>query len=785
MLAEQVTGNHTKKISFSTKAETLLHLLPVLTSARILPLHFFTWSAWQSNSRNIISELHKTDWFQDKLIVRSSAIGEDSHESSCAGNFSSILDVKGEEQFIDAVEKVFASYQDTNPNHQVLVQPLLTDVALAGVVFGQDPNTGGPYLVINYDDSSGDTATITSGQSNNKCHIHHYQSEQSLSSALEKIKKMVMELTNLLGTVRLDIEFGVNQAGDLYLFQVRPLITQVKTTISIDTHQLALERIAYKISQEMKPHPYLHGKQAVYGVMPDWNPAEIIGVRPKPLALSLYKEVITDAVWAYQRDNYGYANLRSFPLLVDFEGLPYIDVRVSFNSFLPKDLPNDLANRLVNYYLERLIEHPVLHDKVEFDIVFSCYTLDLKKRLTVLDHYGFSQTDREIIFNALITLTNGIIHNKKGLWKKDLEKIYELEKRQDLIFNSDLDLLAKMYWILEDCKRYGTLPFAGLARAGFIAVQILKSFVAVGIINEKEYTTFISTVNSVSSNMTVDFHQLSKEQFLKKYGHLRPGTYDILSPRYDENPDLYFDWENKNDSNVSLEHPFSLSISQLRMIQEFIENDKLELTVLELLEFIKTAIEAREYAKFVFSRSISEFLLICTQLAAQYDISPEDCAYIHLSSILSMYSSTIDPAEKLNDSIVKGKKLYELTSAITLPPLITNPSQVSSFELPDTSPNFITQKSTTGSVVFSNVSKELLQDAILFIASADPGYDWIFSHKIAGFVTQYGGVNSHMAIRAGELGIPAIIGAGELKYKQWSHAKRLHIDCLNKQVQLL
>ena len=36
--------------------------------------------------------------------------------------------------------------------------------------------------------------------------------------------------------------------------------------------------------------------------------------------------------------------------------------------------------------------------------------------------------------------------------------------------------------------------------------------------------------------------RLSKADFLARYGHLRPGTYDILSPRYDEAPDLYFDW---------------------------------------------------------------------------------------------------------------------------------------------------------------------------------------------------------------------------------------------------
>ena len=53
------------------------------------------------------------------------------------------------------------------------------------------------------------------------------------------------------------------------------------------------------------------GKTTIFGVMPDWNPAEIIGLKPKPLA-HLSQELITDSIWAYQRNNYGYRNLRSF-----------------------------------------------------------------------------------------------------------------------------------------------------------------------------------------------------------------------------------------------------------------------------------------------------------------------------------------------------------------------------------------------------------------------------------------------------------------------------------------
>ena len=48
---------------------------------------------------------------------------------------------------------------------------------------------------------------------------------------------------------------------------------------------------------------------------------------------------------------------------------------------------------------------------------------------------------------------------KNGLWKKDVKKLTELSKRQSKINNSDLSKLDKIYWLLEDCKRYGTLPF--------------------------------------------------------------------------------------------------------------------------------------------------------------------------------------------------------------------------------------------------------------------------------------------------------------------------------------
>jgi phosphoenolpyruvate-protein kinase (PTS system EI component) len=42
-----------------------------------------------------------------------------------------------------------------------------------------------------------------------------------------------------------------------------------------------------------------------------------------------------------------------------------------------------------------------------------------------------------------------------------------------------------------------------------------------------------------------------------------------------------------------------------------------------------------------------------------------------------------------------------------------------------------------------------------------------------------------MAIRASELGIPAVIGAGEALYHRWQAAEKLCLDCSNQKVLLI
>lgn len=765
---------------FPSKARTLLELTGRLRNAVVPPMELVSLSRWRLRREDVLDIIVGQGW--DRMAVRSSAAQEDSATASMAGAFLTVLKVRPE-NLCEAMDAVAASMEGHSGEHELFIQPMIEDVALAGVAFTCDPNSGGPYDVINYEEG-GRTNAVTSGAAAclHTCFVHH--GAPRVPAHLIGIVAMLRELEALFPDTPLDVEFAVRHSGDVVLLQVRPLLVRVVRTGSSE-HGAWLEDVARKVAAGQTLHPFLFGHRTVYGIMPDWNPAEIIGVRPRPLSLTLYKDLVTDAIWAYQRDNYGYRNLRSFPLLQSFQGLPYIDVRVSFNSFLPKDLPDDLAGRLVDHYISELLDKPAQHDKVEFDIVFTCYTFDLAERLEHLTEHGFNAGDLECLTASLRRLTHGVIHPRQGLWRQDRAKLDTLIERRKTILSSALAPVEKIYWLLEDCKRYGTLPFAGLARAGFIAAQILRSLVNVGALTEEEREDFMHSLDTVSGHMGKDFRRLSRDAFLDQYGHLRPGTYDITSLRYDEAPDLYFNWDGPPDREPKPQKAFGLSLEKLRTIETLLKEHGLPESSLDLFDFLKAAIEGREYAKFVFSRNLSDALQLLAQWGETLGFDREALSYMDINLIGRLVGGTDDPRDAIAQSISAGRRHYSRTRSIVLPPLLTAPDEVWSFSLPTADPNFITQHQVTAATTTLEAGRDALRDRIVLIPAADPGYDWLFTCGIAGFITMYGGVNSHMAIRAQELGLPAVIGCGQSLHDQWRRAKRLTLDCANRQVRVL
>jgi glutamine kinase len=98
-------------------------------------------------------------------------------------------------------------------------------------------------------------------------------------------------------------------------------------------------------------------------------------------------------------------------------------------------------------------------------------------------------------------------------------------------------------------------------------------------------------------------------------------------------------------------------------------------------------------------------------------------------------------------------------------------------------PNFVGHAAVSGAIVMldtHSTSNAPIAGRIVCIENADPGFDWIFAKRPLALITQFGGANSHMAIRCAELGLPAAIGCGEQIFARVCAAGQIELNCPEK-----
>jgi choline kinase/phosphohistidine swiveling domain-containing protein len=781
-----------------TKAETLDRLSKMVSKSVVLDQVSFTVADWRENTRKIVQNIQKV-FSGLRVVVRSSAKSEDAFTYSNAGAYSSLLDVDLKKGLQDAIIEVISSYADCQLDDQVLVQPMLQDVRLSGVAFTRTLEEGAPFYIVNYAEN-GDTESITSGCSKEHKSLYLRKdaeltdvSERSAVAIIEAIK----EVEYLLNYDALDIEFACDKQGQVYLLQVRPIATA--DSLDSDVAPAKVLELQEKASNYwltlQAASPQIRGDKALFGVMPDWNPAEIIGTNPGQLAVSLYEHLILNDIWAKQRAEYGYKDVRPQPLLRIFAGKPYIDIRASFNSFIPEALSDDLSQKLVNFYLSWLEAHPSLHDKVEFEVAPTCFgPMFGKWEKRLAEKAGLIDEEISQLKQGLLGITQGALTRTT----RDLAALVELQRRHDQVAShKTVSSSEKIRLLLENCKEFGTLPFAHLARSGFIAVTLLKEGVEAGWLSVDARDGFMETIHSVSHELSKDAWraaqgQISWNSFVAEYGHLRPGTYDITSPAYRDYPEQFLRpliehaQQPKPTTNkvIHWQDERGLFFANLRAMG-------LHATDIDFERFLIEAIEGREKAKFIFSRSLSESLRLLETEGAKYKLTPNELSDLSLNDLLSAFNAGLT-VEKLSVSLkavsLQNQQARKVSHACQLPPLLFNLVDFRAFVLTEEKPNYIGTARITAKVVYLNNrdwQQVKVDGCIVVIPQADPGYDWLFGQNIAGLITMYGGANSHMAIRAAEFGLPAAIGVGEQVYKTCDSAKIIELDSAGETIRVL
>jgi hypothetical protein len=282
--------------------------------------------------------------------------------------------------------------------------------------------------------------------------------------------------------------------------------------------------------------------------------------------------------------------------MTTFYGTPYVDVRIDFNSWIPSDLNEKISQKIIKYYLKKFNDNDDIHDKIEFEILFTCATFTTKKRLENEFKNILNKKEIQSFYKSLKKI-NLISFSKR---KDDSELIKILEKKQSDLKISKLYEIDKIYWAIEDCKKYGTLPFAGLARCGFVGVELLNSLQKIGAISENEKINFLSNIKTITTEMKNDLLKLNKKDFLIKYGHLRPGTYDITSKNYKSNYKEYFNHKNSHHKKTNYNKKKKFTIN--KKTRQAFKKLGIYKNINDLFDFIKKAIAQREYSKFIFQK---------------------------------------------------------------------------------------------------------------------------------------------------------------------------------------
>jgi len=204
---------------------------------------------------------------------------------------------------------------------------------------------------------------------------------------------------------------------------------------------------------------------------------------------------------------------------------------------------------------------------------------------------------------------------------------------------------------------------------------------------------------------------------------------------------------------------------------------------------VNKSIVQREELKFEFTRNLSDALELISEAGNKLNFSRSEISNLDLKTIFSDYRKFDKNLiiARWRKKIMNQKNKKIIFENLVLPPLIISKNDFDIILYPSAKPNFVTSKKISSNLIHINKINQSseLENKIILLENADPGFDWIFSHNLAGLITKYGGVASHMAIRCAELSLPAAIGCGEVLYEQLLRSTKIILDCDNQQIIIL
>ena len=168
-------------------------------------------------------------------------------------------------------------------------------------------------------------------------------------------------------------------------------------------------------------------------------------------------------------------------------------------------------------------------------------------------------------------------------------------------------------------------------------------------------------------------------------------------------------------------------------VYRFLKREKLNINVERLIHFMKKAIAEREKVKFYFSKSIDLIFKNLKEIGIRNNINKNDLCHLDIKTILDLYYNLElqDVRKKLNNEIKNNKENYIRNNLVKLPKNILSNNDVFFFTEKFSKSNFVGSGDITGNIIhIDKITNTKFDNKIVCIASADPGYDYIFSKTL-------------------------------------------------------
>ena len=218
--------------------------------------------------------------------------------------------------------------------------------------------------------------------------------------------------------------------------------------------------------------------------------------------MTLYRYLVTDDVWARQRAEYGYRDVRPCPLLVELVGHPYVDVRASFNSFVPASLlrrSRDAARRALPRRTRRA-SRPARQGRVRCGLHLP------DRRFRQAGHTPrrrglLGRRDRPAARRRCERSHDGASRVSVATSRSSPSS-----KRACKLVRDATDSAARRaFHHLETARRFGTPVFAHLARSAFVATESCCGRSRTkGVIGAVESGNFLASIETVLGRMQAD-----------------------------------------------------------------------------------------------------------------------------------------------------------------------------------------------------------------------------------------------------------------------------------------